>query len=400
MREVSILKIRILLIYLVIILINSTVYSQYLRVPETIQEQDQWCWAATSSCVLNYYGKNIPQCMCAEYTREVAVWHNFGSIDCCVDPNQGCNYWNYNWGYAGSIEDILSHWGVASSGVSSSLSYSSCQTEINAGHPFILRWGWTTGGGHFLVGHGVIVLSHMLYYMDPWFGEGLHIADYSWVVQGGNHTWTHTNRMNTNPLLPSVPVLSLPLNHSINQSTALNLIWKKCDRVSNYKVQVSLDSVFNNIIINDSTLTDTLKYISGLTTLTTYFWRVRAKNSSGSSYYSNVWDFKTSVTGIEPISSEIPLKYALYQNYPNPFNPVTKIKFDIASLINQDLFRRVVVLKIYDLLGREIATLVNEQLRPGTYEVEWNGSDYPSGVYFYRITAGNFTNAEKMIMIK
>jgi hypothetical protein len=400
MREVSILKIRILLIYLVIILINSTVYSQYLRVPETIQEQDQWCWAATSSCVLNYYGKNIPQCMCAEYTREVAVWHNFGSIDCCVDPNQGCNYWNYNWGYAGSIEDILSHWGVASSGVSSSLSYSSCQTEINAGHPFILRWGWTTGGGHFLVGHGVIVLSHMLYYMDPWFGEGLHIADYSWVVQGGNHTWTHTNRMNTNPLLPSVPVLSLPLDHSINQSTALNLIWKKCDRVSNYKVQISLDSVFNNIIINDSTLTDTLKYVFGLTTSTTYFWRVSAKNSSGSSYYSNVWDFKTSVTGIQPVRSEIPLKYALYQNYPNPFNPVTKIKFDIASLINQDLFRRVVVLKIYDLLGREIATLVNEQLRPGTYEVEWNGSDYPSGVYFYRITAGNFTNAEKMIMIK
>jgi hypothetical protein len=357
MREVIILKIRIFIVFLVIVLINSIAYSQYLRVPQTIQEQDQWCWAATSSCVLNYYGKNIPQCMCAEYTREVAGWHNFGNIDCCVDPNQGCNYWNYNWGYSGSIEDILSHWGVASTGVGSYLNLPVCQSEITAGHPFIMRWGWTTGGGHFLVGHGVIMASSLLYYMDPWFGEGFHLADYSWVVQSSDHTWTHTNKMTSNPLLPSVPVLSSPPDHSINQSTALYLLWKKCDRVLNYKIQAALDTGFTNVVINDSTLTDTIKFVSGLSVSTTYFWRVRAKNSSGSSYYSNVWDFKTSVTGIKPISSAIPLNYKLYENYPNPFNPSTKIKFSIPlSPLSERGVGGFVTLIIYDLLGREVIT--------------------------------------------
>jgi hypothetical protein len=397
MREASSMKINISIIF-AFIFFSSNASSQYLRVPETIQEQDQWCWAATSSCVLNYYGKNISQCMCAEYTREVAVWHNFGSIDCCVDPNQGCNYWNYNWGYAGSIEDILNHWGVTSIGVGSPLSIYTSQTEINAQHPFIIRWGWTSGGGHFLVGHGVILSSSIMYYMDPWFNEGYHIADYSWVVQGDDHTWTHTNRMSTDPLIPSVPVLSSPPNHSINQSTTLNLLWRKCDRVSNYKVQVASDSIFNNMIINDSTLTDTIKYVSGLTTSTTYFWRVSAKNSSGSSYYSNVWEFQTSLTGINLISSQIPLKYKLYENYPNPFNPVTKIKFDLPTKVKGQTSN--VKLLVYDILGREVASLVNEQLKPGSYEVEWNASNYPSGVYFYKLTTGSFNETKKMVLIK
>ena len=394
------MKIRVFIITL-IILINSIAYSQYLRVPQTIQEQDQWCWAATSSCVLNYYGKNIPQCMCAEYTRQVAVWHNFGSIDCCVDPNQGCNYWNYNWGYSGSIEDILSHWGVLSTGVGSWLNLPVCQTEITAGRPFIIRWGWTGGGGHFLVGHGVIVTSSMLYYMDPWFGEGFHLADYSWVVQNSEHTWTHTNKMTTNPLLPSVPVLSSPPNHSTNQPTAVNLLWRKCDRVTNYKLQVSLDTAFTNIVVNDSTLTDTIRFVSGLSVSTTYFWRVSAKNSSGSSYYSNRWDFATSVTGIKPISTAIPLAYRLYENFPNPFNPVTKIKFEVPlSPFSEGGAGGFTRLHIFDILGREVAALVDEQLNPGTYEVTFDGSSLSSGLYFYRITSGTFTEVKKMLMIK
>jgi len=57
-------------------------------------------------------------------------------------------------------------------------------------------------------------------------------------------------------------------------------------------------------------------------------------------------------------------------------------------------------LKIFDILGREVATLVNEQLAPGTYEVDWNASEYPSGIYFYKLTAGNFTAAKKLILLK
>jgi hypothetical protein len=97
--------------------------------------------------------------------------------------------------------------------------------------------------------------------------------------------------------------------------------------------------------------------------------------------------------GIKQISELVPSSYSLSQNYPNPFNPSTKIRFDVPK---QDFL----ILKIFDVLGREITTLVNEKLKPGTYEVEWNGSNYPSGVYFYKIYAKNYTETRKMVLIK
>ena len=93
------------------------------------------------------------------------------------------------------------------------------------------------------------------------------------------------------------------------------------------------------------------------------------------------------VIGINPISTEIPGKFSLSQNYPNPFNPSTRIKFTIPAVGNgRD---RSVKILVYDMLGREIAVLVNEQLNPGTYEVNWDASAYPSGVYFYKLLAEN-----------
>jgi hypothetical protein len=101
--------------------------------------------------------------------------------------------------------------------------------------------------------------------------------------------------------------------------------------------------------------------------------------------------------GINKIGSEVPKEFLLYQNYPNPFNPVTKIKFDIPPSKGA---RGMTSIIIYDILGREVATLVNEQFNQGTYEVEWDGSNYPSGVYFYKLDAGEFTDTKKMILIK
>ena len=97
--------------------------------------------------------------------------------------------------------------------------------------------------------------------------------------------------------------------------------------------------------------------------------------------------------GIKPISNEIPNAFYLSQNYPNPFNPITKIKFQIAKLCDAKLV-------IYDVMGREIETLINQQLSPGTYETEWDASNYPSGVYFYRLTAGDYSDTKKMVLIK
>jgi hypothetical protein len=98
-------------------------------------------------------------------------------------------------------------------------------------------------------------------------------------------------------------------------------------------------------------------------------------------------------TSIQNISSEIPKEYKLYQNYPNPFNPTTTINFDIIKAGNVKVI-------IYDALGREIKILVNEPAVPGSYKFVFNADNISSGVYFYKIVTGDFTNIKKMLVIK
>jgi hypothetical protein len=104
-----------------------------------------------------------------------------------------------------------------------------------------------------------------------------------------------------------------------------------------------------------------------------------------------------------PVTENIPDKYQLSQNYPNPFNPVTKIRFEIPSTLSfphAPSGNPYISLKVYDVTGREIQTLVNETLQPGTYEVTFDGSNFASGVYFYKLTAGNFSEVKKMMLNK
>jgi hypothetical protein len=96
-------------------------------------------------------------------------------------------------------------------------------------------------------------------------------------------------------------------------------------------------------------------------------------------------------------NENVPQSFSM-TNYPNPFNPVTKIKFDIPLNVKSENSNVKIV--IYDILGKEIGALVNEQLNPGTYEVNWNADGYPSGVYIYRLTAGEYTISKKMMLVK
>jgi hypothetical protein len=100
------------------------------------------------------------------------------------------------------------------------------------------------------------------------------------------------------------------------------------------------------------------------------------------------------LTGIKPISGQIPALYALSQNFPNPFNPVTKIKFDISE---RNVYTSI---RVYDILGEEIEILVDESLQPGSYEVEWDASNYPSGVYYYTLKTEQFKQTRKAVLIK
>ncbi|MDD5362198.1 MAG: T9SS type A sorting domain-containing protein [Ignavibacteria bacterium] len=119
--------------------------------------------------------------------------------------------------------------------------------------------------------------------------------------------------------------------------------------------------------------------------------------------YCNIRSFNKpdSLTIIRQVTTITPGEYKLYQNYPNPFNPVTTIKFSIGEDVNLKPETGLVTLKVYDVLGKEAATLVNEKLRPGTYEVPFSNNQLPSGIYFYRLTIDNKQLAvKKMMMIK
>ncbi len=99
------------------------------------------------------------------------------------------------------------------------------------------------------------------------------------------------------------------------------------------------------------------------------------------------------ITGVYRISNEIPSQYSLSQNYPNPFNPSTNIRYELPK-------NKFVRLTIYDALGREIETLINESLKPGSYEITFDGSNLSSGIYLYKLTTDEFTETKRMILIK
>ena len=99
------------------------------------------------------------------------------------------------------------------------------------------------------------------------------------------------------------------------------------------------------------------------------------------------------ITSTHSVLGGVPVQHKLFQNYPNPFNPNTIIKFQIKD-------SRLVTLKVYDILGKEVATLVNEKQQPGTYEMTFDGSGLASGIYFYKLTAGDFSEVKRMVLIK
>jgi S-formylglutathione hydrolase FrmB len=107
---------------------------------------------------------------------------------------------------------------------------------------------------------------------------------------------------------------------------------------------------------------------------------------------ADVFEFVPSIDGVQRTTA-VPGTWHLGQNFPNPFNPTTRIRFTIAQT-------QTVRLAVFDILGREAATLVNERMQPGTYSIEWNAKNFASGVYFYRLTAGCFSETKKLVLTR
>jgi hypothetical protein len=109
--------------------------------------------------------------------------------------------------------------------------------------------------------------------------------------------------------------------------------------------------------------------------------------------YYTIIKYAQTPNAVRRNDGSVPTTFALSQNFPNPFNPLTTIRYSLPLSAN-------VKLAVYDLLGREITTLVNEEQSAGWKEVEWNAKNISSGIYFYKLTTGIFVDIKKMIVVK
>ncbi|GJI98872.1 hypothetical protein RugamoR57_55900 [Duganella caerulea] len=165
-----------------------------LNVPLVTQEHSQWCWAGSSKAVLNYYGQSPSQCQIVNW----AFGLNYACGNSTFDWNSWANQPNNMYGSNGSVQNILRAWGVSNTAYNYASSWSSVVSDINANRPFVIRYGWTGGGGHIMVGRGYETYNgvNYIYIMNPWPGEGQTYRTYSSAVSASDHQWTHTQRMN------------------------------------------------------------------------------------------------------------------------------------------------------------------------------------------------------------
>jgi len=175
----------------------------------------------------------------------------------------------------------------------------------------------------------------------------------------------------------------------------VNLKWSTSEELNNYGYEIEK----SNVKSQTSNEWSKVGFVSGSGTSTdihNYEFTEKGLNSGKYNYRLKQIDFNGNFEYFdlaEDVMIGIPLKYYLSQNYPNPFNPVTNFEFGISKL-------GFVTLKIYDVMGRELITLVNENKEPGYYTVRFDGSNLSSGVYFYRMTAGEFVAVKKFVLMK
>jgi len=210
----------------------------------------------------------------------------------------------------------------------------------------------------------------------------------------GTSAWSSPVWRFTTVALPGPVSLVSPLHAAMIGADSVRFIWRKSQSaVSRYWFELAADSLLTNPVI-DSTLSanDTTKVVRRFLTNQSYWWRVKAKNTTGWGLFSEKRRFSILRTGVAS-DNDVPLEFSLSQNYPNPFNPSTSINYTLPKSAQVEL-------RIYDLKGREIQVLVNGRNEAGKYTVDFNAADLQSGVYFYRLRAGNFVQTRKMIVVK
>ena len=196
---------------------------------------------------------------------------------------------------------------------------------------------------------------------------------------------------------PSIPLLAYPEKGASNVPLDTVLSWYASEAVDFYRVQLAQSQYFQEdyIIMDTIVAGDTSLVVTNLEPFKrlSYYWRVKASNEYGSGSWSETWNFRTvESTGLDWFA-EIPLVFNLRQNYPNPFNAKTKIAFTIAE-------PGQTTLTVYDMVGRQVAVLVDEYKQTGQYSVDFDGNHYASGVYIYQLSSKNRVFNKKMVLLK
>jgi uncharacterized delta-60 repeat protein len=193
--------------------------------------------------------------------------------------------------------------------------------------------------------------------------------------------------------LPSAPILVSPANGAVISSSSVLFIWGKSQPVvSKYLIEIDTTNQFSTPLVSTE-VNDTTYLFTQLQPGKNYWWRVKAFNPAGWSDFSEVRTFSTTLSGIYD-EKQAPTEFSLHQNYPNPFNPSTKIIFTLQSSGNA-------VLKIYDSLGEEIATLFDGYAEAGRYnEVEFKADNFVSGIYIARLQSDENVKTIKMLLLK
>jgi hypothetical protein len=196
------------------------------------------------------------------------------------------------------------------------------------------------------------------------------------------------------PVPVEIPVLVSPDNGAIQIAVDTTLIWNECTHAQEYHLQLSGDPEFVTCVIDSSGITTTSIHIYGLESKTRYNWRVCATGTGGTSNWSTIWSFTTvDFSSVARRGDEIPAEFVLYQNFPNPFNAFTVIKYGLPK-------SSFVRLTVYNNLGQCVRNLVQEDLTEGYYEFSFDASGLPSGVYVYRIQAGDYMASKKLLLLK
>ena len=184
------------------------------------------------------------------------------------------------------------------------------------------------------------------------------------------------------PLL-SLPVILAPMQGGVT-SRNVSIMWTRSVGAEMYRIQVALDSLFCQVLVDTTTKGNVISLVD-LTQGTNYYARVQAKNSRGTSGFSHLW-FVVS-------DSSFPQMAILSQNYPNPFHGITTIKYSLAV----DMWAK---LSVFDTTGRLVFTVVNEHQKAGDHDTVVRSNMLASGLYFYRLTAGSFSEIKRFVVVK